>query len=205
MPSTSPSQPAPESFSDTKLLGELLAKMQISNDSLLEVVGDRILKHQRTQAEEIWRLLTLRGESKAARLASQLGKAVSAQEFCGLLGYSKSGVHKAKTENRLLAFRLPGDTMDLFPLFQVEKGKVLTWIPLLLGLIGNGLPVVHFLGVHRKSLGGASFSDLLRQGNNPKMIESMLKRAENMGNAAAEGDFAPHSESAAKTRELEPA
>jgi hypothetical protein len=168
-----------------EFLDGLLRKLRIPNQILLTVVGCRLLAEQKTTANDLWRMLSLRGEAKAAETVAQIGDAISAEGIGRLLDIQKSAVHKAKKENRLLAFSLPARVGDFFPVFQIEKGKVQPWIPRLLRFIGNGLPAIQFLTVKRKSLEGESYFDLLRDGQRPEVIDAMLAHAEGIGDPAS--------------------
>ena len=74
-----------------------------------------------------------------------MGQTLGAPEAMTLTGLSKSGLHKAKDEDRVFALRLSGENFDRFPLFQFSLGSVREWIPSLLDKVGNGLPAAHFL------------------------------------------------------------
>jgi len=170
---------------DEALLENLVRKMKITNQTLLAVVRRRLLTEQKTTANDLWRMLSLRGEAKAAEIVAQIGDAVSAEGIGSLLGIKKSAVHKAKHENRLLAFSLPARVGDFFPVFQVEKGELRPWIEPLLNFVGNGMPAVHFLTVKRRSLNGSSYFDLLRDDESPEVIDAMLEHARGIGDAAS--------------------
>lgn len=170
---------------DEALLENMIRRMHITNHVILTVLRRRLLTEQKTTANDLWRMLSLRGEAKAADIVAQIGDSVSAEGMGSLLGIKKSAVHKAKQENRLLAFSLPARVGDFFPVFQVEKGELLTWIPPLLKLVGNGLPAVHFLTVQRRSLKGKSYFDLLRDAESPEVIDAMLEHARGIGDAAS--------------------
>ena len=101
-----------------------------------------------------------------------------------LTGLSKSGLHKAKDEDRVFALRLSGEHFDRFPLFQFSSGGIREWIPSLLGKVGNGLPAAHFLAIPRKRLQDRSYIDLLRERDGPAVIQAMLSHADGIGNEA---------------------
>jgi len=129
--------------------------------------------------------LELRGTQGAAEWLSKVGATVGTQEAMRLTGLSKSGLHKAKDDNRMLALRVPGaKAVDQFPLFQFEAGKVRGWIPALLAETGNGLPAAHFLAIDRKRLGNRAYLDLLRDHDDEQVIARMLSHAESIGDSA---------------------
>jgi hypothetical protein len=115
-----------------------------------------------------------------------------------LTGLSKSGVHKAKDENRLLAFRLEGQNVARFPLFQFKTGEVRAWIPALLSRVGNGLASAHFLAVARKRLNGRSYVGLLRDRDDDDVITAMLRHAGSIGDEACGTEPEPTIKSAGK-------
>jgi hypothetical protein len=186
-------------------VAELLRSFNLSSDAAVRAVVQYVQRDQHAKASDLRALLAMRGGSSVAKGAYRIGAVVSAEGMVKRLGYSsKSGVHKAKVEDRILAFRLPAGTSDLFPTFQAKKGEVRSWIPRLLAAVGNGFPAVHFLGVPRRSLEGSSYYELLRQEDDPKLIETMLKRAENIGRDSAEARRSENTV-AAESQALEPA
>lgn len=170
---------------DATFLDDLLQKLNVSNQILMTVVGRRLIAEQKATASDLWRMLSLRGDAKATEIATSIGDSVSAISIGRLLNLKKSAVHKAKDTNRLLAFNLSARVGDHFPVFQIENGKVRDWVPSLLRLVGNGLPAIHFFTVKRKSLDGASYFDLLREGDRPEVIDAMLAQAASIGDPAA--------------------
>src|SRR5689334_12181912 len=62
--------------------------------------------------------LRTRGEQMAPDWVKNLGPTLGAQDAMNLTGLSKSGLHKAKDEDRIFALRLPGENFDRFPFFQ---------------------------------------------------------------------------------------
>lgn len=131
--------------------------------------------------------LQARGEQEAAAWLGKLEPSTGIREVMLRTGLSKSGVHKAKMADRLLVFRLGGQHVDHFPLFQFSGDKVREWIPALLAHTGNGLAAAHFLAVTRKRLDGRAYLDLLRQADDAQVIAAMLRHAEHVGNEAADG------------------
>lgn len=168
------------------ILEGLVRTMDIPPGELLMIVTHLILEDKRSEPRPIRDLLVLRGAGKAFEFAERIGDIVTTEGATKILGLSKSGVHKAKTENRLLAFQLPNQALDLFPVFQVEKGKVLPWIPKLLATIGNGFPAVHFLVARRNHLAATSYFEKLKREEDPQLIKEMLERAQSIGEASSE-------------------
>jgi hypothetical protein len=124
------------------------------------------------------------GALKAPDWVRQLGQTLGAPEAMTLTGLSKSGLHKAKDEDRVFAFRLSGENFDRFPLFQFSVGSVREWIPSLLGKVGNDLPAAHFLAIPRKRLQDRAYIDLLRERDDPAVIHAMLSHADGIGDEA---------------------
>ena len=188
------------------ILEGVVRSLAIPAGELLMLVKQLILEDQRSEPRHIRDLLVLRGMGKAFRFSKQIGEVVTAEAAMKILGYSKSGLHRAKTENRLLAVHLPNQSQDWFPIFQIEKGKVLPWIPKLLSIIGNGFPVVHFLVARRNRLAGSSYFEKLKQGDNPQLIKEMLERAETIGESSSAVQSPEKSiKISRKVREPEPA
>lgn len=132
--------------------------------------------------------LRTRGEQKAPNWVKELGQTLGAAEAMNLTGLSKSGLHKAKDEDRVFALRLSGENFDRFPLFQFGSGSVREWVPTLLSKVGNGLPAAHFLAIPRKRLQNRSYIDLLRARDDPAVIQSMLGHADRIGDEARSVD-----------------
>jgi hypothetical protein len=128
--------------------------------------------------------LRTRGEQMAPDWVKNLGQTLGAQDAMNLTGLSKSGLHKAKDEDRIFALRLPGENFDRFPLFQFAAGHVREWIPTLLSKVGNGLPAAHFLAIPRKRLQNRSYIDLLRGADDAAVVEAMLDHADSIGDEA---------------------
>jgi hypothetical protein len=128
--------------------------------------------------------LQLRGAQESVAWLKKMNSTIGVQEVMVRTGLSKSGVHKAKVEDRMLAFRLQGQSFDHFPLFQFKEGMVREWIPPLLALTGNGLAAAHFLAVPRRRLQGRAYIDLLHQDDNASAITGMLRQAESIGDEA---------------------
>ena len=140
--------------------------------------------------EMISNALERRGEQRAASWLKNIGPTVGIQDVVRQTALSKSGVHKAKEDARVLAFRLPGQNFDRFPLFQFQGGKVRGWIPELLARTGNGLAAVHFLCVNRRRLQNRAYIDLLRDKDDPAVVAKMLRHADGIGDAARGPDSA---------------
>jgi len=173
------------SSSDEALLESLFSRLNPSPTSLLKAALHFASHHPaHLRPELLLSALELRGRQQALGWIGKLEPTIGAQEVMLQTGLSKSGVHKAKDENRLFAFRLEGRNVDRFPLFQFKAGKVRVWVPQLLAIVGNGLPAADFLAVERKRLNGRSYLDSLREGDHEPVIAAMLKHAANIGNEA---------------------
>jgi hypothetical protein len=170
---------------DETFVEDLIRKLGIGNATLMSILHRRLLVEQKADARDLWRMLSLRGEVQALDIVAQIGDAISAEGIGRLLDIKKSAIHKAKQENRLLAFQLPARVGDFFPVFQIAEGKVLPWIKPLLDSVGNGMPAVQFLTVKRRSLNGASYCDLLRDDDHPEIVNAMLEHARGLGDPAA--------------------
>jgi len=170
---------------DEALLESLFARLSPSPVSLLRAALRFAAQHPGTfNPELISSALKRRGQQQSPAWLARLEPSIGTQEVMLLTGLSKSGVHKAKDENRLLAFRLEGQNVARFPLFQFKTGEVRAWISVLLSRVGNGLASAHFLAVARKRLNGHSYVDLLRERDDDDVITAMLRHAESIGDEA---------------------
>jgi hypothetical protein len=133
------------------------------------VTWERIQETNRENVKVLTNFLASRAASKDGALATAAGEALSTEAIMKLLRLSKAGVHKAKDEGRILAYKEPGKRYYLFPVFQFEGSAVVVWIPDLIGLIGNGFAAIHFLTVERKSLNGSSFLKQIQE-NGPAEV-----------------------------------
>jgi hypothetical protein len=171
---------------DEALLESLLARLSPSVVSVLNAALRFASTHPSASLppELMLSALRVRGEQNAPVWLGKLGRMLGVQEITSLTGLSKSGVHKAKDEDRLFAVRLSGEHFDRFPLFQFRAGQVRQWMGPLLELTGNGLPAAHFLAISRKRLKNQSYIDLLREDDDPAVIKAMLRHAGSIGDEA---------------------
>jgi hypothetical protein len=170
---------------DEALLESLLARIAPSAVTVLKVALRFAATHpEALPAGLLLHALQLRGEQNAPAWLEKLGRLLGIQEVMSLTGLSKSGLHKAKDEDRLFAVRLGGENFDRFPLFQFRGGTVCEWIPSLLQSTGNGLPAAHFLTTPRKRLQGRAYIALLSEDEDPTLVQGMLKHAANIGDDA---------------------
>jgi hypothetical protein len=152
---------------------------------VLKVALQYAAKHEKPPSPDlVLTALRARGEQKAPEWLRVLGQTLGAPDAMSLTGLSKSGLHKAKDDGRIFALRLSGENFDRFPLFQFVEGRVREWIPALLNKVGNGLPAGHFLTVPRKRLRNHSYFDLLREGDDPAIVQTMLDHAGSVGDEA---------------------
>jgi hypothetical protein len=171
--------------SDEALLDSLFSRLSPSPESLLRAALRFAGQHPgEVSSRVLVDALVKRGNQQALGWIGKLEPTIGTREVMLQTGLSKSGVHKAKDENRLFAFRLEGHNADRFPLIQFRAGKVRDWVPQLLAIVGNGLSAADFLAVERKRLDGQSYIDLLSEGDDESAIAAMLKHASNIGNEA---------------------
>ena len=170
---------------DEALLESLLARIAPSAVTVLTVALRFAATHPaELPAGLLLHALQLRGEQNAPVWLEKLGRLLGIQETMSLTGLSKSGLHKAKDEERLFAVRLGGESFDRFPLFQFRAGMVREWIPSLLQSTGNGFPAAHFLTTPRKRLQGRAYIDLLSENEDPTLVQGMLRHAASIGDDA---------------------
>jgi hypothetical protein len=184
MSEATPSLPIETPDDDEAFLQMFLNRMSPTPDPalVLKVALRFAAAHaKRLSPELILTGLRARGAQNAPDWVRGLGQTLGAPEAMTLTGLSKSGLHKAKDEDRVFALRLPGENFDRFPLFQFSLDRVREWIPSLLGKVGNGLPAAHFLAIPRKRLQDRSYIDLLRERDDPAVIPAMLRHAEGIG------------------------
>ena len=141
----------------TNALLQLMRSMKVPVSLLLAFTGERIKEEQSEDVKELGEFLSTRASSKDARLVAAAGPALSAGEVAAMLGVTRAAVHKAKEQDRMLAYVQPGKRFVLFPAFQFENGTVAPWIPELIRIVGNGFAVIHFLVVERESLNKSSY------------------------------------------------
>jgi hypothetical protein len=187
MSETAPSLQSETPENDEAFLQTFLNRMSPTPDPalVLKVALRFAAAHAKALSPEL--ILTgLRalGEQKAPDWVRELGQTLGAPQAMALTGLSKSGLHKAKDEDRVFALRLSGENFDRFPLFQFSLGSVRDWIPSLLSKVGNGLPAAHFLAIPRKRLQDRSYIDLLRERDDPAVIHVMLSHADGIGDEA---------------------
>ena len=179
---------------DELLLNSLFVRLDPSPASLLKAAVRFAAEHPADFKPDLMlNALKLRGEQEAVAWMKKMEPTIGVQEVMARTGLSKSGVHKAKEEDRMLAFRVRGQNFDHFPQFQFKAGKVREWIPLLLALTGNGLAAAHFLAVARKRLDERAYLDLLREDDDATAITGMLRHAASVGDEAR--GFDPAAES----------
>jgi hypothetical protein len=167
---------------DEALLESLLARMAPSAVTVLTVALRFAATHpNRLPAGLLLQALQLRGDQNAPAWLEKLGRLLGIQEVMSLTGLSKSGLHKAKDEDRLFAVRLGGENFDRFPLFQFRAGAVREWVPALLQSTGNGFPAAHFLTIPRKRLHERAYIDLLSENEDPTLVQGMLRHAASIG------------------------
>lgn len=170
---------------DERLLESLFARLSPSPVALLKAALRFAALHPVPLAPDLLLgALKTQGENEAGAWLGSVEPTLGAQDVMLLTGLSKSGVHKAKEDGRMLAFRLPGQNFDRFPRFQFAGEKVREWIPALLVHTGNGLAAAHFLAVNRKRLKGHSYLELLREKDDPVVIAALLSHAESVGDPA---------------------
>jgi hypothetical protein len=187
MPETVPSSLADAPESEEAFLQTLLNRISPTPNAalVLKVALRYASAHPKTLSPEL--LLTAlrsRGEQKAPDWVKGLGQTLGAPEAMTLTGLSKSGLHKAKDQDRIFALRLSGENFDRFPLFQFAAGHVREWIPMLLSKVGNGLPAAHFLAIPRKRLRNRSYIDLVREADDAAVIAALLAHADSIGDEA---------------------
>ncbi len=156
------------------LVLELIRSVKMPVAALLRVTRERIEETQNDNAKVLTEFLANRAASKDANLAQAAGEAISAETVRAIMGITNAGVHKAKDEGRLLAYKEPGKRFFLFPVFQFEGAEVSPWVPELIGLVGNGFAALHFLTVKRKSLKGSSFLKRLQESASPAEKETQI-------------------------------
>jgi hypothetical protein len=170
---------------DEALLESLLTRMAPSAVTVLTVALRFAATHpDRLPAGLLLHALQLRGELNAPAWLEKLGRLLGIQEVMSLTGLSKSGLHKAKDEDRLFAVRVGGENFDRFPLFQFRGGTVREWIPSLLQSTGNGFPAAHFLATPRKRLQERAYIELLSENEDPTFVQEMLRHAASIGDDA---------------------
>lgn len=165
----------------------------IQPTQLLDVAERAILREagkRASQRDALMKFLVARGDEHTLQTYGRLGAVLRASDVRIFTGWSKRRLQKAKSENRLIAFRLPGQSNDLFPFIQFEpsenKAHVRAWVSNLLLYTGNGTHALHFLTVRRKSLEGKSYAEKLAEtANNPTLVSQMLSQAARIGNPAA--------------------
>jgi len=176
-----------------EILDQLAQKLNADPAQLI-AIAQRAIVRAATKGtfhpETLLHLLEAQGDEHTLRTFGRIGTPLRVQDVRNLTGWSKSGVHKAKSENRLMAFRLPGQSIDLFPLLQFEPSKdgskVRAWMPELLGSTGNGSAALHFLTARRTSLGGKSYAEKLAETEyEPALVAQMLVQARRIGEPAA--------------------
>ena len=185
MPQLQPTSDLPPFSQDEALLESLLARIAPSAVTVLTVALRFAATHPTAlPADLLLRALQLRGEQNVPAWLEKLGRLLGIQEAMSLTGLSKSGLHKAKDEDRLFAVRLGGENFDRFPLFQFRAGTVREWVPALLQSTGNGFPAAHFLTTPRKRLQGRAYIDLLSEKEDPTLVQGMLRHAASIGDDA---------------------
>ena len=185
MPQSRSASDLPPLAQDEALLESLLARIAPSAVTVLTVALRFVATHpDALPFGLLLQALQLRGEQNAPAWLEKLGRLLGIQEVMSLTGLSKSGLHKAKDEDRLFAVRLGGESFDRFPLFQFRAGTVREWIPSLLQSTGNGFPAAHFLTTPRKRLQGRAYIDLLSENEDPTLVQGMLRHAVSIGDDA---------------------
>ena len=172
---------------DEALLESLFSRLKPSPASLLKAAL-RFASHHpaKLSPQLLVSALQARGHQQAASWLVKLEPSIGVQEVMLQIGMSKSGVHKAKVQNHLLALRLAGRNADRFPLFQFKEGEVREWVPKLLAVLGNGLGAAHFLAVPRKHLENRCYLDLLAEGDDRNIITDLLEYAYRIADEAGD-------------------
>lgn len=129
-------------------------------------------------------LLAARALARAGSFAVMAGATISSNSVAERLGIGTAAVQRARVNGSLLGYRLPGEGVYRFPVFQFDGPSVVTWVPEVMALIGNGFAALHFLTVERKSLSGSSFLGRIMESPSPKAkraaVAEMLKAARNL-------------------------
>lgn len=158
----------------------LILSAKIPVPALLEVTRTRIEEEAVAEAEVLRQFLENRAASKEVLLAKAAGETLSVEAVAALLQIGTGGVHKAKDEDRILAYQEPGKRTYRFPTFQFDGAAVAPWVPELIQIVGNGFAALHFLTVERKSLKNQSYLSRIHGLNTDersKTIEAMLEAA----------------------------
>jgi len=172
-------------LADVGLLDQLIQRMKIQPAQVVEL-AERAIRREASSAapqrDVLMKFLVARGDKHSLQTYGRIGAVLRASDVRNFTHWSKSGLHKAKSENRLLAFRLPGQSIDLFPVIQFEPSKnratVRAWVSTLLSHTGNGTYALHFLTVRRKSLRGKSYAEKLAEANHSEtLVAKMLSQA----------------------------
>jgi hypothetical protein len=138
------------------------------------------------RARAILGILVAKGNAHTLRTCDRLGGTFNAADVCARTGWTKRTLNKAKRENRVMSFRLPDSSADLFPKLQFDGGEVRPWIPELLKYTGNGFAALSFLTARRVSLRGKAYAEKLRDDLfGEKIVTQMLVRAHKFGDPAA--------------------
>jgi hypothetical protein len=117
-----------------------------------------------------------RAADAKARLVERASGLLSAEAAAKLLGLSRQGVDKRRTQGKLLAVRIRGDWA--YPAAQFADGEVLDGIPEVVSGMTNTTPwaVLDFLLAEHDALGGASPLAALRGGRREDVLQLVAAR-----------------------------
>ena len=89
-------------------------------------------------------LFAARALARAGTFAVMAGATISSNSVAERLGIGTAAVQRARVNGSLLGYRLPGEGVYRFPVFQFDGPSVVTWVPEVMALIGNGFAALHF-------------------------------------------------------------
>lgn len=114
----------------------------------------------------------LRGIRKQMELIDKGGGCVTASEAAEFLGMTKQGVHKARTEGRLLG--LPkGQNKYLYPVWQFPKGKILEGLKDVYSAIdGSDWMIASFMLAPNERLNKRTPIEAMKRGQIAKVVEA---------------------------------